>query len=375
MEHTSIPAPDILSMNENELAAFITGLGEKPFRSKQLFRWMHQKLETNYDDMTDLPAQLREKLKEAAPIKAVEIERKFISDTDGTIKYLFSLGGSSIIESVFMQHRHGTSVCVSTQAGCRMGCSFCASTIDSLDRNLTPGEMASQVYAIQKDRSKRVDGVVLMGSGEPLDNYDNVIKLIRLLNSKNGLDLGQRHITLSTCGLVPEISRLAEEDLQITLAISLHAPTDELRSRLMPINKRYPVDQVIKAGKDYSDKTKRRLTIEYAMLDQTNDSPEMARILGKKLKGGLVHVNLIPFNPVKELNYQRSKQDAITLFADILRSYGVETTLRRELGGDIDGACGQLRRGYTHRRNPAKGMKKDEFESNRENQYRQNTSE
>ncbi|MBR4113686.1 MAG: 23S rRNA (adenine(2503)-C(2))-methyltransferase RlmN, partial [Anaerotignum sp.] len=269
-----------------------------------------------------------------------------VSQIDGTRKYLFALSDGAIIESVLMKYEHGNTVCISTQVGCRMGCKFCASTLDGVERGLTAGEMLSQIYAIQKDCGERVHGTVLMGSGEPLDNYDNVVKFLRLINDPKGQNMGQRHITLSTCGLVDRMYDLAEEDLQITLAVSLHAPNDGIRTQTMPIAKVYSMDRLLQACRDYADKTKRRITFEYALIHGVNDGDEHAWELVKKLRDMLCHVNLIPVNDVKERNYVKSTADRVKRFAGILNENGVETTVRRKLGSDIDAACGQLRRSH-----------------------------
>ena len=271
---------------------------------------------------------------------------RLLSKQDGTRKYLFALENGSVIESVLMQYEYGNTVCVSTQAGCRMGCRFCASTLDGVERSLTAGEMLSQVYTIQKDLGERISGVVLMGSGEPLDNYDAVLRFIRLLNDPAGQNIGQRHITLSTCGLVENMYRLADEALQITLAVSLHAPNDTIRQQIMPVANAYPMEQLLQACQDYIQKTKRRITFEYAMMQGINDSDVCAEELAQKLRHMLCHVNLIPMNPVKEREFTKSGTERVQHFAKILQQHGVETTIRRRLGSDIDAACGQLRRRY-----------------------------
>ena len=337
---------DIKSMNINELEDLLKELGEPKFRAKQIFDWLHAKQVDNFEEMTNLSKGLREKLSETASINGVEIVRKLVSQIDGTRKYLFALSDGAIIESVLMKYEHGNTVCISTQVGCRMGCKFCASTLDGVERGLTAGEMLSQIYAIQKDCGERVHGTVLMGSGEPLDNYDNVVKFLRLINDPKGQNMGQRHITLSTCGLVEKIYDLAEEDLQITLAVSLHAPNDGIRTETMPIAKVYSMERLLQACRDYADKTKRRITFEYALIHGVNDGDEHAWELVKKLRDMLCHVNLIPVNDVKERNYVKSTADRVKRFAGILNENGVETTVRRKLGSDIDAACGQLRRSH-----------------------------
>ncbi|MBQ3615982.1 MAG: 23S rRNA (adenine(2503)-C(2))-methyltransferase RlmN [Anaerotignum sp.] len=337
---------DIKSMNITELEDLLKELGEPKFRAKQIFDWLHAKQVDSFEEMTNLSKGLREKLSETASINGVEIVRKLVSQIDGTRKYLFALSDGAIIESVLMKYEHGNTVCISTQVGCRMGCKFCASTLDGVERGLTAGEMLSQIYAIQKDCGERVHGTVLMGSGEPLDNYDNVVKFLRLINDPKGQNMGQRHITLSTCGLVDRMYDLAEEDLQITLAVSLHAPNDGIRTQTMPIAKVYSMDRLLQACRDYADKTKRRITFEYALIHGVNDGDEHAWELVKKLRDMLCHVNLIPVNDVKERNYVKSTADRVKRFAGILNENGVETTVRRKLGSDIDAACGQLRRSH-----------------------------
>ena len=337
---------DIKSMNINELEDLLKELGEPKFRAKQIFDWLHAKQVDSFEEMTNLSKGLREKLSETASINGVEMVRKLVSQIDGTRKYLFALSDGAIIESVLMKYEHGNTVCISTQVGCRMGCKFCASTLDGVERGLTAGEMLSQIYAIQKDCGERVHGTVLMGSGEPLDNYDNVVKFLRLINDPKGQNMGQRHITLSTCGLVEKIYDLAEEDLQITLAVSLHAPNDGIRTQTMPIAKVYSMDRLLQACRDYADKTKRRITFEYALIHGVNDGDEHAWELVKKLRDMLCHINLIPVNDVKERNYVKSTAERVKRFASILNENGVETTVRRKLGSDIDAACGQLRRSH-----------------------------
>ena len=299
--------------------------------------------------MTNLSKALREKLKENYIIKNIKIVEKLVSKEDNTSKYLFDIGDDIVIESVLMRYSYGNAVCISSQAGCRMGCTFCASTVDGLERNLLAGEMAAQIYEIQRDIGERVSNVVIMGSGEPLDNYDNVMDFLEIIHSKEGNNLSHRHITLSTCGLVDKIYDLAKENLQITLAISLHAPNNEIRQNTMPVAKRYDIDSLIKAAKDYADTTKRRVTFEYALIKGVNDSKECARELASRLKGIMCHINLIPVNDVKENNYIRSTEENINSFASLLRELGIETTVRRKLGSDINAACGQLRKSYKNR--------------------------
>lgn len=337
---------DIKSMNLPELTEFVRELGEKPFRAKQLYQWMHQKLASSLDDMTNLPKTFRETLKEDAAYTSLETVQMLESGIDGTRKYLFGLGDGNIIESVLMRYKHGNSVCISSQVGCRMGCRFCASTLDGLTRNLTPGEMLDQIYRIQLSTGERVSNVVVMGSGEPMDNYDNVVKFVRLLSDENGLNISQRNITVSTCGLVPGIKKLSEEGLSITLALSLHAPNDEVRKTLMPIANRYSLSEILPACREYFEKTGRRLTFEYSLVQGVNDNLDEAKKLAELIKDMHGHVNLIPVNPIKERNYKQSGREAIEQFKGYLEKKGINVTIRREMGRDIGGACGQLRKSY-----------------------------
>lgn len=337
---------DLISLNIEQIKEAISSIGEKAFRAKQIFNWIHQKHVTSFDDMSNISKELREKLKQNFKLSGLQLIQKFNSDIDNTSKYLFETEDNNIIESVLMRYSYGNAVCISTQIGCRMGCSFCASTVDGLERNLTAGEMLAQIYEIQKDIKQRISNVVMMGSGEPLDNFDNSIKFLELVNSKDGIEIGQRHITLSTCGLVDKIYKLEEKKLQITLAISLHAPNDEIRKQTMPIANKYSIEEVINAAKHYAQNTKRRVTFEYALINGINDSEDSARELSRRLKGSLCHVNLIPINDVKERNYKRSSEEHIKAFADIIKSCNVDVTIRRKLGSDINAACGQLRKGY-----------------------------
>ena len=340
---------DLRSLTLPKLSDELANMGEKSFRAKQIFSWLHQKQVTSFDEMTNLSKALREKLKENYIIKNIKIVEKLVSKEDNTSKYLFDIGDDIVIESVLMRYSYGNAVCISSQAGCRMGCTFCASTVDGLERNLLPGEMVAQRYEIQRDIGERVSNVVIMGSGEPLDNYDNVIDFLEIIHSKEGNNLSHRHITLSTCGLVDKIYDLAKENLQITLAISLHAPNNEIRQNTMPVAKRYDIDSLIKAAKYYADTTKRRVTFEYALIKGVNDSSDCARELASRLKGIMCHINLIPVNDVKENNYIRSTEENINSFASLLRELGIETTVRRKLGSDINAACGQLRKSYKNR--------------------------
>ncbi len=337
---------DIKSMDVGELQAFIKDLGEPAFRAKQIYEWLHVKLAESFSEMSNLPLRLREKLQEKACIEVLREELCRISKLDDTRKYLFALKDGNIIESVSMSYKHGQSVCVSSQVGCRMGCTFCASTLEGLQRNLTAAEMLEQVYRIQKSSGRRVSNVVIMGSGEPLDNYENVVKFIRLLSGEGGLCISQRNITLSTCGILPQIRRLAEEKLQITLALSLHAPDDEIRRRLMPVARAYGMRELLDACRFYFEKTGRRVSYEYSLVAGLNDNLEEAGKLVRLLKDMRGHINLIPVNPIEERDYKESSKKAVFAFKNALEKNGLNVTVRREMGRDIDGACGQLRRHY-----------------------------
>lgn len=328
----------------HEIEAWLKEKGEKAFRAKQIFGWV-QKGISSVEEMTNISKDLRASIEEAFIIDNVRIE-KSLKSKDKTQKYLLSMHDGEIIEAVLMRYKHGNSICVSTQVGCRMGCSFCASTLDGMTRNLDAGEILGQIMVIQNDIGERISNVVLMGSGEPLDNYDQVLKFLRLVNHKDGLNISMRHITLSTCGLVKEIRMLAQEKLQVTLAISLHAIDDDKRSSLMPVNRKYNIDELLDACRTYTEVTGRRITFEYALIQGQNDGPEEARRLAKRLKGLLCHVNLIPINPVKERGYKASSGGSIQKFQKILQEGGIETTVRRELGSDINAACGQLRKAH-----------------------------
>ena len=337
---------DIKSLDLNELRAEMLTLGEKAFRARQIYEWMHVKLAEDFSAMTNISKGLQEKCREAftyTTLKAVRVQE---SRLDGTKKFLFELSDGNLIESVWMKYKHGNSVCVSSQVGCRMGCRFCASTIDGLERSLAPSEMLDQVYAITRLTGERVSNVVIMGSGEPLDNYENVLKFIRLLTDEHGLHISQRNVTLSTCGIVPKIRELAEEDLQATLAISLHASSDEKRKKLMPIANRYSMKELLEACRYYFDQTGRRLTFEYSLVGGVNDTDEDASQLSELLSGLNCHVNLIPVNPIKERNFVESEAVRIREFKNKLEKNQINVTIRREMGRDIDGACGQLRRSY-----------------------------
>jgi len=337
---------DIKSLDMEKLTAFLVSIGEKPFRAKQLYEWMHRKLAADFNEMTNLPNSMKEKLLQLTEFTSLTVVEEKISKIDGTRKYLFALSDGNVIESVLMKYKHGNSVCISSQVGCRMGCRFCASTLDGLERNLSPSEMLDQIYRIQKITGERVSNVVVMGSGEPLDNFDYLIQFIRLLTDENGLNISQRNITVSTCGIVPGILRLADEDLQITLALSLHAPNDEVRKTLMPVANRFPLKDVLVACQAYFEKTGRRLTFEYSLVSGVNDNLKEASALAALLKGQHGHVNLIPVNPIKERNYVQSDRKAIEAFKNLLEKNGINVTIRREMGRDINGACGQLRKSF-----------------------------
>lgn len=343
MEETEF---DIKSMTFEELTGIITGMGDKKFRAAQVYQWIHQKLITNYDEMTNVPAALRERLKEAYPFLVLEPVKVQVSAVDGTAKYLFKLPDGNLIESVLMRYHHGNSVCISSQVGCRMGCRFCASTLDGLVRGLTPSEMLEQIYRIQALTGERVDNVVVMGSGEPFDNFESLLRFIELLNCEKGLNISARNITVSTCGIVPRIYELADMHPQITLAISLHAPNDELRKSIMPVANKYSVDKLMQACRYYVEKTGRRITFEYSLVKDVNDSSECAAQLSALVRGIKCHINLIPVNPIKERNYKQTAQQGVFKFKERLEKCGLNVTVRREMGRDIDGACGQLRRSY-----------------------------
>lgn len=337
---------DIKSFTLEELKSEIEKLGEKPFRAKQLYQWMHQKLARSFDEMTNLPFSLREKCTreyEYTSIKEVKMQESAI---DGTRKYLFELKDGSLVESVWMKYKHGNSVCISSQVGCRMGCAFCASAIGGLERSLTPSEMLDQIYAVTLLTGERVSNVVVMGTGEPLDNYDALLRFIRLLTDENGLHISQRNLTVSTCGLVPQMLKLADEQLQITLALSLHASSDEKRKELMPVANKYSIAELMEACRYYFEKTKRRITFEYSLVGGVNDRPEDAERLAELTKDLNCHVNLIPVNPIKERDFVQSKGAEIASFKNKLEKNGINVTIRREMGRDIDGACGQLRRSH-----------------------------
>ena len=335
---------DIKSLNKTELETYLKQLGEPKFRTAQIFDWLHKKRVKTFDEMTNLPKSLIQKLQADCELITLEIERMQLSKHDGTRKYAFKLADGNIIESVFMKYEHGNSVCISSQVGCRMGCKFCASTIDGLARNLTASEMLEQIYEIDRDTGEHISNVVIMGSGEPLDNFDNAVKFIRLINDEAGYMMSQRNITLSTCGLVPKIYELADEELSITLAISLHAPNDELRRQTMPIANKYSIEEILKACDYYFEKTGRRISFEYSVILGLNDGAETINQLAHILKGKNAHVNLISVNPIKERSYKEVDALSLTAIKNMLEKSGINATIRRRLGEDIDSACGQLRR-------------------------------
>ena len=337
---------DIKSMTIDELCQYIQSLGEAKFRAKQIYEWMHVKLAANYDEMSNIPRKLKDVLKEQTEYTSLNIARVQVSNEDKTAKYLFELADGNLIESVLMHYHHGNSVCISSQAGCRMGCRFCASTIDGLERNLTPAEMLDQIYSIQRATGERVSNVVVMGSGEPFDNFDNFIRFQKLLSDENGLNISARNLTVSTCGIVPRIYEFADLKLPTTLAISLHAPNDEMRRELMPIANKYSISQIMDACRYYFEKTGRRISFEYSLVKGKNDTMECAEQLITLLSGLNCHVNLIPVNPVKERSFRRSAISDINMFKNKLEKNKINVTIRREMGRDIDGACGQLRKHY-----------------------------
>ena len=337
---------DIKSMNQKELISFMEELGEKAFRAKQIYQWIHEKRVDSFDEMTNISKKLIEVLKEKTYLTSLKKEEVQTSKLDGTKKYLFLLEDGNVIESVLMRYKHGNSVCISSQVGCRMGCRFCASTLDGLVRGLTAGEMLDQIYQIGKDIGERISNVVVMGTGEPLDNYDNLLKFIELLTDENGINISQRNLTVSTCGIVPKMRELAEENLAITLALSLHASNQQKRLELMPVANKYDIYEVIDACKYYFDKTGRRITFEYSLVGGVNDTDEDAKELVHLIRGINCHVNLIPVNPIKERDYVQSNAKVIEAFKNKLEKSGINATVRREMGRDIDGACGQLRKRY-----------------------------
>lgn len=333
---------DILSMYPEELTELMLSMGQKPFRAKQITEWIYKGVD-DFDKMTNLPSSLTERLKSECFIGRLNTERKLVSKIDGTVKYLFSMSDGECVETVLMRYKHGNSVCVSTQAGCRMGCSFCASTINGFRRNLSASEILLQVMTAERDTGEKISNIVLMGIGEPLDNYDNVLRFLRIVNLKDGMNIGMRHISLSTCGLVDRMDMLAKEKLQITLSVSLHACNDERRRQIMPIAQKWSYDELLAACERYEKATGRRISFEYALISGVNDSDADAAELGGRLKGTLCHVNLIPVNPVAEKSYKKSNRARTEAFVKTVESFGISTTVRRKLGSDINASCGQLR--------------------------------
>lgn len=334
---------DLKDLTPDEMSAWLSELGEKPFRAKQIFRWVYRGVDSVFD-MTDLSKELREKLDGLCEIGHLEIERKQISKLDGTMKYLFRLRDGNLIESVLMSYKHGNTICVSSQVGCRMGCRFCASTIGGLVRSLTPSEIIDQIMSVQADSGRKISNIVMMGIGEPLDNYENVLKFLKNVNHPDGLHIGYRHISLSTCGVADKIYDLAKENLPITLSISLHSPFDEERKKIMPIDAKYPLPVLMKALKAYLAATGRRISVEYSMIQGQNDTKECAEELARLFRNMLVHINLIPINNVRERDFVKSSPKRIREFQASLERAGFSVTVRRELGSDIQAACGQLRK-------------------------------
>lgn len=334
---------DLKDFEFDELSAYLNELGEPKFRAKQIFSWLHKGVE-DYDDMTNISKATREKLRKNTYVSTLKIREKYVSKLDGTVKYLFELPDKNCIESVVMRYHHGLTICISSQVGCRMGCRFCASTIGGLYRSLTAGEILNQVIFAQKDIGERISNIVIMGIGEPLDNYDNIVKFLHNVNNENGINIGYRHITLSSCGVVSGIYKLAEEKLPITLTISLHAPNDKIRDTIMPINHKWNISELMKACKVYADTTGRRISFEYSLIHGINDSIENAKELASLIKPLHGHVNLIPVNKVEERDFHKGSTQDIRAFCDTLISLGINATVRRELGSDISASCGQLRK-------------------------------
>ncbi len=335
---------DIKSLSYAELNSEIVTLGLPSFRSKQIFEWLHKYGVSSFDEMTNISKDLRKKLADIYFISDCEIEQKYVSKIDETVKYLFKLYDGEYVESVIMKYKYGYTICVSSQVGCKMGCTFCASTLAGFKRNLEAGEIESQLHSAQKDLNIRISNIVLMGIGEPLDNYENVIKFLHNVNNENGLNISMRNITLSTCGIVPKIYDLMNEELPITLTISLHAPNDIIRSRTMPVNNKWGIDEVLEACREYINRTNRRVSFEYTLIHSVNDTYECAKELSERLHGMLCHVNLIPVNDVAERGNVKSSEENIYRFANVLKNNGINATIRRTLGSDINASCGQLRR-------------------------------
>lgn len=337
---------NLKSMTQSEIGAVLKEMGQPAFRAKQVYSWLHKGVRS-YEEMTNLPKNLRDALAEQYPIHPPQVIRKQESQRDGTIKYLWRLADGNCVETVLMRYHYGNTVCISTEVGCRMGCAFCASTIGGLVRPLEPYEMLDEVLFTQIDSGLPISHIVLMGIGEPLDNFDNVMRFLELVNSEEGMNISMRHISLSTCGLIPKIDALAEKKLQISLAISLHGPNNEIRNQIMPVNKAYPIEELLDACRRYYQATSRRIHFEYAMIDGVNDREEHAKELLRRLKGLPAHINLIPLNHVEESPLKPSSRNAVARFQKLLEDGGLTATVRRTLGGDIDASCGQLRRKYT----------------------------
>lgn len=333
---------ELTTLTMEELEEYCLHIGEKKFRAKQIFKWIHKGVKS-FDEMTNLSVDLRNKLKEKAKITNMVIEEKLTSNIDGTRKYLLLLEDDNVIEAVVMKYKHGLTACISSQIGCAMGCTFCASTVNGLVRNLTAGEMVKQILLMQEDVGERISNVVIMGIGEPLHNFNNMVSFVKIVNDENGLNIGNRHITISTCGLVPEIKRLADLKIPINLAISLHAPNDDIRKMLIPIANKYSIEELLASCRYYLEMTNRRITFEYALIDGVNDGEKDARELRRILKKMICHVNLISINKIEERGYRKPDTKRIKKFKEILEEFGVQATTRREMGNDIDAACGQLR--------------------------------
>ena len=338
---------DIKSLGLTELKDQLVLLGEKPFRAKQIYEWLHVKLVRSFDEMTNISKDTRRKLEEHFTLTSLRVVDSLTSSDGSTSKFLFELSDHRVIESVLMKYHHGNSVCISSQVGCRMGCRFCASTLGGLERNLEPSEMLDQIYQIQRISGERVSNIVVMGTGEPMDNFDNLLKFIELITNADGLNISQRNITVSTCGIVEKMRELADKKLQITLALSLHAPTDELRKEIMPVAYRYTIDELMDACRYYYEQTGRRITFEYSLIEGVNDSEERAQMLSKLVKGLNCHINLIPVNPIKERDYKQTSVKYVHNFKNLLEKNRINVTIRREMGQDINAACGQLRKSYT----------------------------
>lgn len=336
---------DFRDLSVEEMENYLVSVNEKKFRAKQIFKWIHKGV-NSFDEMTDISTGLQDKLKKDGYIDNMKIASKYKSSIDGTVKYLMQLLDGNLIECVVMSYSYGNSICISTQAGCSMGCAFCASTIGGRIRNLTSGEMLGEVLEAEKDSGYSISNIVLMGTGEPFDNFDNVIRFLKIVNHPSGINIGMRHITISTCGIVPRLYEFADLDLQVTLAISLHAPNNEIREKIMPVAKVYNYDELLEACRYYINKTNKRITFEYALIDKINDSPECADELVHKIKNMLCHVNLIPVNNIENSRFKKPDRESVLKFQSILTKHGIDTTIRRELGSDINAACGQLRRKF-----------------------------